>query len=70
MVMASEVGVSTFPDEEIVQKVDENLRLELFLMLNKYCEFSIPARLMGQVLSLQILKKTLLHGHIGIAIKS
>ena len=69
MVMASEVGVSTFPDEEIVQKVGENLRCEPFLMLNKSCEFSIPARLMGQVFSPQILKKTLLRGHIGIAIK-
>ena len=27
MVMASEVGVSTFPDEEIVQKVNSNWRL-------------------------------------------
>ena len=27
MVMASEVGVSTFPDEEIVQKVNSNWKL-------------------------------------------
>ena len=28
MVMASEVGVSTFPDQEIVQKVGKNFRSE------------------------------------------
>lgn len=59
MVMASEVGVSTFPDEEIVQKVGENLRCEPFLMLNASHEFSIPVRLMGQVFEENIVNMTI-----------
>lgn len=41
MVMASEVGVSTFPDQEIVQKVGNNwLRISLFIRLYASKEFS------------------------------
>lgn len=56
MVMASEVGVSTFPDQEIVQKVGKNLTNEPVYKAECISRVFNPVSLTAPVLSLQFWK--------------